>query len=90
MSKPVEHEIKTYEDIINCISPDNLENFLEDFREALETYLSVLGVAKVGAQMIGMDVSGKRNSEIVEPRGFVWIDDGKHKHKMKIEVELKS
>lgn len=61
----MKHEIKTIEDILRVITPENMEAFITDFRMFLTTARLVDAVGDA----IGQGQVGKR---------FVWVDDGKH------------
>lgn len=76
MSK--QYEINTLDDMIKCVTTDNIDNFMKDLKAFLEMYISLneLGKAVINAE-------GLKSDEFpLEHKGFTWIDDGKHEHKI--------
>lgn len=76
MSK--QYEIYTLDDMIKCVTKDNIDNFMTDLKAFLEMYISLneLGKAVIKAE-------GLEPGEFpLEHKGFTWIDDGKHEHKI--------
>lgn len=73
------HKINTIQDIINIITPENIDSFLIDFRKVLESaiHLKSLGKSICDAEDIP-------EWELIS-EGFLWIDDGENK----IKIELK-
>lgn len=77
---PPRHDLKTIEEIIDVITPENLENFLIDFRGFLTLNLTIASV---------QDIFGKENVKIEreERKVFHWIDDGKTEAHIHVKYE---
>ena len=76
----------TISDIADCVNYDNLDAFLVDLRSFLNSHIALVHLSRIGAAAIKQDVEGKKNSEIVPIKKFIWIDDGKHNHKLTVEI----
>jgi hypothetical protein len=68
-----EHRLVKISDIVDVITPDNIDNFLIDFKSFIETTQNLCKIAKT----IAPELKDLKNSEIGEAV-FNWIDDGKH------------
>ena len=66
--KPKEHKIETFQDMVNCTTPENLDNFLKDLKGLIATQHMVRAACELG----GVDYKE------VETVSIKWIDDGKH------------
>jgi hypothetical protein len=75
---PDKHDIKTYGDILRAVNADNLENFLIDFRSALEYWVAVKGIVEAA--------SPETLEQTINTATLKWIDDGKHDKKINIDV----
>lgn len=71
--KPKEYRLVSIADILDVVTPENLENFLIDFKSYIQTSHALFGMAK----LLDADSAKLKNSEIGESI-FNWIDDGKH------------
>lgn len=80
MSK--EYEISTMQDVLNCVTMDNIDNFMIDFRYYIESAIAIKNIGKAiyNAEDIPEELSDVTTS------GFTWIDDGEHN----ISVEMRS
>ena len=74
--KEKRYKIKTIEDITDVITEDNLEYFLKDFKNFLESYL----FAKQLINSLEEDEGVKKSEKIAS--SFTWIDDKKHDAKI--------
>jgi len=63
--KNEKYEIETIEDIANCISISNIENFLEGFGQGLRAYLTAIALTRQAMREQGRDDINLKNSEIV-------------------------
>jgi hypothetical protein len=75
-----EHKLETISDIIKVVNPENLENFLKDFRGFLTMRMSVDTIAQIFGEGTEVQTSGAMH----------WIDDGKNDAKITIEVVNKN
>jgi hypothetical protein len=75
------YEIKTLDDILNCVNSGNVENFIKDFSDFLNIYVAGVTVARIVPA-----AEGKKNTEIIQSEKFIWIDDGKNDKKITIHV----
>ena len=75
------HKIDTMEDVINCVTSENIDNFIIDFTNYLKSAI----VVKELIRMSG-------NDEKIKTTGFTWIDDGEHDCSVKLiqKVTLKT
>jgi hypothetical protein len=80
MSK--KYEIKTMQDVLNCVTMDNIDNFLVDFRYYIE---SAIAIQNIGKAICEAENIPKKLSDVTTD-GFTWIDDGKHN----ISIEMRS
>jgi len=88
MNKKKGYELKTVEDIYDCVTPDNLENFLMGFSQMVRNYVAVVTLSRVALDVAGVDHSKKRNTEIVARKTITYIDDGKQDNKLTIEISM--
>jgi hypothetical protein len=79
MSK--KYEINTLDDIINCVTKDNLDNFIIDLKAFLEMYISIDNLGKAIMKAEGIET----DKPTLKSKGFTWIDDGKHEYKIIME-----
>ncbi len=70
--KMKEYEIKTLQDIIDCVDEKNVDNFLADFAEWLKTMVDL--------QTMGL-------IQNIKSEKFTWIDDGEHKIKLTMKEQ---
>lgn len=70
---PKEYRLVTIADIIDVLTPENIDNFLIDFKSFVETAQNLFKLAA----LIDPELQGKKNSDIGQAV-FNWIDDGKH------------
>ena len=66
------YQIATMQDIANCVTVENLEGFITDFKALLSSYLLIKEAVKIGIK--NGEISGDAN--ILFP-AFEWIDDWK-------------
>ena len=66
------YHIATMQDIANCVTVDNLEGFMTDFKALLSSYLLIKETVKIGIK--NGEISGDAN--ILFP-AFEWVDDWK-------------
>ena len=71
MSK--EYRLVTVSDIVDVLTPENIDNFLIDFKSFIETAQNLCDIARA----IDPAMKDKKYSEIGQVV-FNWIDDGKH------------
>ena len=69
------YSISSLQDIANAVTPENLDNFIEDFKGVLSAYLTLITMAKAKMESEPDDL---KNTDIVKFRGLYWTDDGKH------------
>ena len=80
--EPKEYRIVTVSDIVDIVTPENIDNFLIDLKSFIQSTQNLCFIAK----KIDPDLTGKKNSEIGEAV-FNWIDDGKHEDTGGLRVE---
>lgn len=73
MNKTKEHRLVTVADIIDVLTPENIDNFMIDFKSFIESVQNLCDIARV----IDPSMKNKKYSELGEAV-FNWIDDGKH------------
>lgn len=73
----MKHDIKTLEDILKVVTPENIDNFLTDFRGFLTLNMLVDSTQKI---------FGEENIFRKDHNIFHWIDDGKTDAHINIEV----
>jgi hypothetical protein len=81
-----EYEIKTMQDIINCVTIDKIDSFMIDFRNYLE---SAITIKKLGEAICEAD-NINRELARVTTEGFTWIDDGEHNCTVELKVNPKN
>ena len=69
--KNEKYEIETIEDIANCISISNIENFLEGFGQGLRAYLTAIALTRQAMREQGRDDINLKNSEIVHIKNWL-------------------
>ena len=69
------HKLETVEDIFNVVTPENIDNFLADFRAILLSYMAVKALGG--------------NKPIPMKDGMTWTDDGVVEGKVTAYVEGK-
>jgi hypothetical protein len=84
--KPKRYTLETVSDIADCVNYGNLDCFMTDLRSFLESHIALAHLARIGAEVLGRDLKGKRNSELVLIKKFIWIDDGKRNQKLAIDI----
>lgn len=65
--------------MLNCLTEDNLDNFIEGIGQGLRFYMKVVKYARVGKP-------DAKNTDLVKSNSFVFIDDGKQDNKATITV----
>lgn len=73
--EPKTYSINSVQDIANAVTPENLDNFIKDFRGVMQTYLTLVTLAKAKMESEPDDL---KNTDLVEFHGLFWTDDGKH------------
>lgn len=87
MKKPDrEYQIKTIDDMLNCVTADNIDNFLEGFKYSMNQYLKAIELYKAVAKANKLNIGTFKNTEILQFKGFTYIDDGKQDNSTIIEV----
>lgn len=81
--KSKKYEIKNMQDIINCVNAKNIEYFMVDFRNYIESAIAI----KTIAEGICKDKGYDKSQSAIKTEGFTWIDD--KKHNCKIELKAK-
>ena len=78
--KPKKYQIKTVQDMFNCVTKKNLDNFMIDLRSLIETYIAFKELVKIVGEVEGLP------PELAEisSDGYTWVDDGKHEKTVKI------
>lgn len=76
IKNPKQYEIKTIEDIFNCVTHENIKGFMTDFEMMLMSYL--LMDALIKAQISDGKLPEGTKTPIPT---FTWIDDWKRKKK---------
>ncbi|MCK9220248.1 MAG: hypothetical protein M0P47_09395 [Bacteroidales bacterium] len=77
MKKPKSYKIKIPKAMLDCITEDNLENFIEGLEDTLRFYVKVVGIAKT---ISGNMAIGRKNTELVRPLKYTYIGDGKQEN----------
>ena len=75
-----QYQINTMQDIFNCVTKENLDNFMIDLRGVIETYIAFRDLAKTIGEVEGLPPGLAE----VSSEGYKWIDDGKHDKTVKI------
>ena len=78
--KTKHYEINTIQDIFNCVTKDNLDNFMIDLRCVIETYIAFRDLTKTIGEVEGLPPELAK----IKSEGYTWIDDGKHEKTLKI------
>jgi hypothetical protein len=73
MNESKKYRLVTIGDIIDVLTPENIDNFLIDFKSFVESAQNLCVLARV----IDPSLKDKKYSAIGEAV-FNWIDDGKH------------
>ncbi len=74
----MKYNIKTIDDIFNCVTTENIDNFLKDFESLLRVMTSTKEIGKA------IDEDFKFDSQ-----EFIWIDDGEHNINITIQSNEK-
>ena len=74
------HKIKTTEDMLKVVTPENIDCFLKDF----SSWLAISVLAKTANKEMGTAI------DILTSGIFTWIDDGKNDVNIKVEVTNKT
>jgi len=77
------YQIKTMQDVFNCVTMDNINNFIIDFRGVIETYIAFRNLSKTIGEVEGLPPGLAE----VSSEGYTWIDDGKHDKTVKIAIK---
>ena len=78
--KAKEYQIKTVQDMLDCVTKENIDNFMIDLRGVIDTYIAFKGLTKTIAEVEGLPPELAE----VSSEGYIWIDDGKHEKTVKI------
>lgn len=78
------YELKTIEDIANCVSVSNIDNFLEGFGAGLRAYITAIALSRQALREQGKDDNKLKNSEIIGYKKMTYIDDGKQNNKIEV------
>lgn len=81
MSEPKEYRLVTVADIVDVLTPENIDNFLIDFKSFVQSIQNLCDLARA----IDPEMKGKKYSELGQPV-FNWIDDGKHEQKGGLKI----
>ena len=73
------YQIKTVQDMINCINEANLDNFLEDLKTLIQTAHMFNNMAEL--------VGEHKSETILDKQGFTWIDDNKNDVKITLNTK---
>lgn len=65
-----EYKLDTIQDIANMVTPDNIDNFMKDFRAFLLGYMTAQIASDIGAESRGEEKTP------IPVSGFKWVDDG--------------
>ena len=79
--KKNEYQIKTIQDILDCVNRENLDNFMVDLKALIEIYITFQGLSTMVAKEMDLPPELAK----IESEGFIWIDDGKHDIKVGIK-----
>ena len=79
--KKNEYQIKTIQDILDCVNRENLDNFMVDLRVLIEIYITFQSLSHMTAKEMGLPPEIAK----IESEGFIWIDDEKHDIKVGIK-----
>ena len=79
--KANEYQIKTIQDIMDCVNRENIDNFMIDMRALIEIYITFQSLSYITAKEMGLPPEIAK----IESEGFIWIDDGKHDMKVAIK-----
>ena len=79
--KPKEYEIKTLEDIANCVNVSNIENFLEGFSDGLRQYVKLIELSR---EMLKSNNKKYKNTDLIKYKQLTYIDDKKQDNEIKI------
>ena len=66
------YEIKTMQDVIDCVTLSNIDNFMIDFRTYIESAISIKTIGEAICDAGNID----RAFSELKTDGFTWIDDG--------------
>jgi len=70
---PNKHKIHLPKSMLNCITDENLDNFIEELSQSLKFYLKVVRVAKA----VHPEHKDCKNTELVTSKSYTYIDDNK-------------
>ena len=80
MKEPREYKLKIPVAMLNCLTEDNLENFIEGMAQSLRFYMDIVKYARVSKP------DGK-NTDLVKNYRYTYIDDSKQEKKAIIRVK---
>ena len=78
------YELKTIEEIANCVTISNIDNFLEGFGAVLRAYITAIAISRQALREQGKDDTKLKNTEIVGYKKMTYIDDGKQDNKIEV------
>ena len=82
--KSKKYEIKNMQDVVDCVTSENIDYFMVDFRNYIESAISIKAIAESICKYKGYDVS----KGVITTEGFTWIDDKKHNCKIELKEKL--
>lgn len=74
---PKQYQLKTLEDVIKAVTPENVDNFLIDFSAWLKLHIATKEL-RIALASIG---------RIETKSEMTWIDDGKNEKHITIKIE---
>jgi hypothetical protein len=73
--------------MLDCLTEDNLENFIEGLSQSLRSYMYLVKSIRDSAPKYFPELENVKNSKIFSNREFTYIDDGKQDNSVIIEVK---
>ena len=81
VKKAKEYKFNIPDELLNCLTEKNLENFIEGFSDALRKYMELVKYSREIS-----DVRTGKNTDYVKSRSFTYIDDGTKENKVTIHI----
>ena len=85
--KTKKYNLKTIEDIANCVNISNIGNFLGGFGQGLRAYITTVAILRQALREQGKDDTKFKNSEIVVYKEMIYFDDGKQENDITLEIQ---
>ena len=82
MEKNKRHDIKTIEDIFNCVNTNNVENFIAGFNELLRSYTLKVESERAKIKAKNIDDTIYENTDIVSKEAITYVDDDNQNNKI--------